>query len=310
MVRRALVIAAAVLAGAVGPPASHAQPAPELSRARDLYASAEAAMKDGRFEDAARDYGAAYELSKDPALFFKIGRAQERAGKCDVALVYYARYLRDGHPTEQFTASTRDRITACGGDPHHPDAGSAAPAQPGSGATSGSAGAAAPGAGSAAPIAGGAAPSAGSAAPPAGSAAPSAGNGTPTDAAAAPAPLATPTIRHKIAWVMTGSAIALTSLGGILAFAARSSENDLRDLYLGFGGQAPAFDARTRKSYDDLVSQGQRYEHLSWAAFGVAGAATLGAVLLFVTGGRAPDAERARITPVVTPGTAGVSVRF
>src|SRR4051812_37587436 len=118
------------LAGATTPSIGQAEPAPDLERARELYRSAESAMQDGRYDDAARDYGAAYELSADPALFYKIGHASERAGKCDVALVYYARYLRDGHPTEQFAASTRDRITACGGDPHNPDAGSAGSAAP------------------------------------------------------------------------------------------------------------------------------------------------------------------------------------
>src|SRR5512139_3157578 len=106
----------AVLAGAIGQPVSRAQPAADLSRARDLYEAAEVAMKDGRFDDAARDYGASFEASKDPALLFKIGRANERAGRCDVALVYYARYLREGRPSEPFTAVTRDRIAACGGD--------------------------------------------------------------------------------------------------------------------------------------------------------------------------------------------------
>src|SRR5258708_5601904 len=93
----------AALAGSITGPVSHAQPAPapasdDIERARDRYVSAEAAMKDGRFDDAARDYGAAYELSKDPALFFKIGHALESAGKCETALIYYARYLRDGAP--------------------------------------------------------------------------------------------------------------------------------------------------------------------------------------------------------------------
>jgi hypothetical protein len=109
--------------------------------------------------------------------------------------------------------------------------------------------------------------------------------------------------------VLTGGAIALASLGGILAYAANSAENDVRDLYIGFAGQTPAFDARTRRSYDDLVAQGRRYQHLSWAAFGVAGAAAIGAAVMFATG-RRPAAEHARITPVVTPSTAGVSVRF
>ncbi|HEX8112553.1 MAG TPA: hypothetical protein VF516_32710, partial [Kofleriaceae bacterium] len=41
------------LGGAIVPPVAHAQPAPDLERARELYRSAEAAMQDGRYEDAA-----------------------------------------------------------------------------------------------------------------------------------------------------------------------------------------------------------------------------------------------------------------
>src|SRR5262245_33064180 len=115
-VRFALTCVAAALA-ATAPAVGHAQPAPDLTRAKDLYLSGEAAMKDGRFDDAARDYGAAYELSQDAALFYKIGHANERAGKCDVALIYFARYLREGKPNEQFAALTREHIKACGGEP-------------------------------------------------------------------------------------------------------------------------------------------------------------------------------------------------
>src|SRR6185369_14145213 len=117
-------------------------------------------------------------------LFYKIGRANERAGKCDAALLYYARYLREGNPSEAFAATTRERITACGGDVHNL-AGSAAPSEPTPSAGSGSSN------GSAAPVSGGggtaAGPSdaggaSGSTAPPAGS-----GNGSAT-----PAPTLTP----------------------------------------------------------------------------------------------------------------------
>ena len=70
-------------------------------------------VHEDRFDDAIRDYGAAYELSRDPALFFKIGRANERAGKCEVAVSYYRRYLRQGHwPVKgdyPLTPSLRDR---------------------------------------------------------------------------------------------------------------------------------------------------------------------------------------------------------
>jgi hypothetical protein len=360
------------LGGALAPPIVRAEPAPDLARARELYRSAEAAMQDGRYDDAARDYGAAYELSADPALFYKIGRASDRAGKCDVALIYYARYLREGKPTEQFTALTRERIAACGGDragsagagsdaagsaggpaagpaagtgttatrdatgrassasaspgPAGVTQGSAASASAGSsssGASPGPAGAAHGGpasahagsspSGASPDSAGGAAASTGatgaegSAAPPEGPA----GAGSAAGSGSTAAALIPPT-REKVAWLMGGGAIALVTLGGVLAYAASSSENDVRDLYAGFAGQPPMFDAQTRKRYDDLIDQGRRYQHLSWAAFGLAGAAAVGVAVLFTVGrGDEPAPPRApAVTPLVGPRGAGVSVRF
>ena len=50
---------------------------------RRLYAAGEQEIAAGAYADAARDYGAAYELTKDPVLFFKIGtRERGRPGKC------------------------------------------------------------------------------------------------------------------------------------------------------------------------------------------------------------------------------------
>jgi hypothetical protein len=316
------VAMAALLAASLADPPSSAQPAPDLERAKELYRIAETAMKDGRFADAVRDYGASYELSKDPALFFKIGRANERAGKCDLALIYYARYLNDGKPTEPFVATTRERMRACGGDVRNVPG--SAPAEPRPGGAEGSAGAVveprpgggdAPAEGSAAkPVgsAGSGAPGEGSGAaraePDGGSAGSAAGSGS--SEASAKAPVLIPTNRHKVAWVMTGGAIALAALGGVLAYAASSSENDVRDLYVGFGGQPATFSDETRKKYDDLVDQGHRFQHLSWASFGLAGAAAVGAAVLFVIGGRDESAQHARVTPIITPSGAGVSVGF
>jgi hypothetical protein len=320
------VVVTALLAG-VASPVGHAQPAPgaELDRAKDLYASGEAAMKDGRYADAVRDYGAAYELSKDPALFFKIARANERAGKCDVALIYYARYLHDGRPAARFVTATRERIVACGGDPQGtaappiapptaaaPSAGSdttAPPRPPGAG--SAATGNAAPAGGPVAPAGGSAAPATGSAAPAAGSAAPAAGSAAIDSAGSASGSTAIPALRNqdKAAWLLAGSSIALITLGGVLAYASSSSESDIRDLYVGFAGQPATFDAQTRKRYDDLIDQGHQYQHLSWAAFGLAGATAVTAAVLFVVG-RPGEAAPQRITPVVTTTSAGVAVRF
>lgn len=286
--RRARVPALIALAGlataGLAPSVSHAQPAADIDRARDLYQSAEAAMKDDRFADAIRDYGASYELSKDPALFFKLGRAHERSGHCEAALIYYARYLREGKPSAPFVATTQDRIAACGGDPAHQGTGEATPPTEPRDLPE-------------RPIL--------PAIPPA----PAPPNGERPAAAAPDSPRMklVPNTRHKIAWVLTGGGVALLALGGVLAYATNASENDVRDLYVGFGGRTATFDAATRQRYDELIDEGRRYERLSWTAFGLAGAAAVGAVTLFVLGRETPQHA---VVPVLTTSTAGVALTF
>jgi hypothetical protein len=323
---------AALLGASIAPGLGRAQPAPdsELGRAKDLYKSAEAAIADGRYDDAARDYGAAYELSKDPALFFKIARANERAGKCDVAVSYYARYLREGKPSEQFAAATRERIAACGGDVRGRD-GSARTVEPRPAPAAGDPGSAgsapvSPGSARPAPVSPGSArpapvsPGSAGSAPVSPGSAGSSPAGSPADADSAGTDAATgsgsaalalvPSNSHKVAWILGGGTIALIALGGVLAYASSSSENDVRDLYVGFAGQPATFDAQTQSRYNDLVDEGRRYQHLSWAAFGLAGAAAVGAAVLFVVGGRDEPAQHARVLPLVTATGAGVAVTF
>ena len=285
MVRRdaaSIVAAVAVaFAGAASRPrAAHAQPGADLDQARQRYGAAEAAMQAGRFDDAVRDYQASYDASRDPALLYKIGRAHERAGRCDAALRYYGRYLREAAPPEAFAATTRERIVACGGDPAAIEAGALpaavlpAPAEP-----------------PAVPP------------PPV----------PPEPAARPPAPALatrTPTNHQKVAWVVVGSGLALATLGGVLAYAANSSENDIRDLYLGFGGQPTAFDDRTRQRYAALIDEGHRYEYLSWTAFGLAGAAAIGSAVLFALGREPSRAQITRVAPILTATGAGVAVAF
>ncbi len=273
------VVIGALIGGSILPHTSRAQPAPapDLVRAKDLYKSAEAAVKDGRFLDAARDYGGAYEITRDPVLFFKIGSANERAGKCDLALIYYGRYLREARPAESFVTITRERIVACGGDPDDHATGSA---------TTGT------GSGSAEPVDTRSGSAAGSAE---GSAA------TATEGSAAGSGSAAPVVMihspNRGAWILVASSIALVTVGGVLAYAANSAESDVDDLYVGFGGQPPTFDARTKKQYEDLIDEGNRYEKLSWVSFGLAGASAIGAAILFY---RHADEATVQVTPAVT----------
>jgi Skp family chaperone for outer membrane proteins len=61
-------------------------------------------------------------------------------------------------------------------------------------------------------------------------------------------------------------------------------EKDLNDLFdIRVMGRPVEFTAETQRRYDDLVSQGKRYQKVSWVAFGAAGVAFATATLLFVT---------------------------
>jgi hypothetical protein len=86
---------------------------PDFAKATELYNAATQATNEGRHADAARDFLAAYGITKDPVLFFKIGGAYEKAGACSDALGYYQRYLDEAKPDENFTALTNERIAAC-----------------------------------------------------------------------------------------------------------------------------------------------------------------------------------------------------
>jgi hypothetical protein len=281
------VVVGALVAGAM------AQPAPDFERAKDLYKSGEEAMKANRFLDAAHDYGGAYEITRDPVLFFKIGSANEKAGKCELALIYYGRYLREARPSESFVTITKDRIRACGGDPN------------GTGAGSGSAGVVTP------PVGTGSGSDAGSAnVPPVGTGSGSAtvGDGSGSAVIGDGSGSATVKIVHhsnKAAWVLAASSVAFVTVGAVLAYSASSSENDINDLYVGIGGQPPRWDERTQQTYQDLVDEGNRYEKLSWVSFGLAGATGIAAAILFVRGGKESSVQ---VAPTASATGGGVSV--
>ncbi len=85
----------------------------EIAQAKKLYTAAEAESRVNKFTEAAKDYTAAYELTKDPALLFKIASAHQNAGACDAAVPYYRQYLEQGAPNAKNTALTKERITKC-----------------------------------------------------------------------------------------------------------------------------------------------------------------------------------------------------
>jgi tetratricopeptide (TPR) repeat protein len=109
------------------------QAAPEAARAAETteataqqqastahHRAGDAAMADGRIDDAIREYMAAYELSPQPALLYNLGRAYAALGRYPDALDYLERFDRDANPQTralvqglpQLIAETRARVSA------------------------------------------------------------------------------------------------------------------------------------------------------------------------------------------------------
>ncbi len=269
---------------------SLAQPAPDFARAKQLYDAGVSELDKGAFSDAVRDFGAAYDITKDPVLFFKIATANEKAGHCDVALVYYARYLHEAKPAPPYIDLTQEHVAACGGDWRSisaptpvvaPDLGSA-----------GSAGS------TERPLATGS--DVGS---DVGSDASMVGNVTGTLGSGAGA-----SVHHTndAPWLMVGGALAFVTAGAVFAYSASSSENDIKDLYVGVTSTTPLYSSAIAKRYQDLLDEGHRYQSLSWASFGVATGFGIAAALLFVHDYNEQQ-KRLMLTPTASPSGAGVS---
>ncbi len=270
---RAAIAAATIGSLAV---AAAAQPAPKIERAKQLYEAATKEMADGKFADAARDYTDAYELTRDPVLFYKIGVANEKAGDCDGALIYYGRYVHDAHPKPEFVELAKARIAACGGDPRSAQAG------------------------------GGDEPAAQPQPPP--SPPPQKIEEKKESPTLTPTPEKKPMAHgQNAAWLMVGGALTFITAGSVLAYATSSSEQDVRDLYVGLEGLPPTYNATTAKHYQDLLDEGHRYEDLAWASFAVAGACAITAAILFETG---PSEHKLAVTPMAAPHTGGIAAAF
>jgi hypothetical protein len=262
-----------------GPASGSAEPAPDFKRAGELYKAAEQAMADKRFDDAARDYGGAYEITRDSLLFFKIASAHDRAGRCAVAVTYYKRYLKEANPSPEFVKLAQSRIDACEGKvttkPTVPSAVDAASV---------------PEVAEPAPV----------------TAAPVTAQGL----------LVPPAPRRVGAWIATGTAIGFVALGTVMALSASSTQSDLDALLAtrNSNGNPPAFDGTTSARYNTLIQNGERYQTLSWISFGVAGAATAAAAYLFVSSRRSETSPLARttLTPTIGRDFAAIatSIRF
>lgn len=115
--RHALLVVAVVLFGMARASAAEAQDAAAASdtagrsddEARALFAAAEIAYSDGRFESALESFQRAYDLSGRPELLYNIGLSAERLRQDERALAAYQGYLRE-RPDTPNRASVEARI--------------------------------------------------------------------------------------------------------------------------------------------------------------------------------------------------------
>jgi hypothetical protein len=73
--------------------------------AQQHYAAGEAAFKLGNFEEAAKQYTAAYEAEKHADLLFNIAQCHRNLGQYDKAIFFLERYLEEAQPVKN-----RERI--------------------------------------------------------------------------------------------------------------------------------------------------------------------------------------------------------
>ncbi|HEY6040259.1 MAG TPA: hypothetical protein VIV58_38510, partial [Kofleriaceae bacterium] len=112
---------------------------------------------------------------------------------------------------------------------------------------------------------------------------------------------------RDLPWIMVGGALAFATAGAVLAYSATSSEQDIKDLYVGVDGKTPVFDTKTQQRYQDLLDEGHRYQYLSWGAFGVAAGFGIAATLIFIHD-HVVEERRVLITPTATPSSAGAAL--
>jgi hypothetical protein len=305
--RFALGVATGLALALAAPTSSYAQDS-ELDTAKAHYKAAMDAEKAGNYAGAALEYGIAYDIMKDPILFFKIGVANEKAGKCNIALTYFARYLKEGNPTDEYKRLTEEKVAGCkatlgisdggakptGGDGGTGDTGGGA-VEPDLGGGSGGGDTGAGGTGGGELGAGG-----------------DLGAGGPafTDGGGT-------TWKRSAAWISTGATIGLLAVGTVLYMSGEGSEEDIEAL-IDFRDQQgrPVPFEEVEDQYNDLVDEGERFDKLATYAFISAGVGAAAAVTLFVLDAKSGGHEKPvgfvarrrtpRVAPRLGPETAGV----
>jgi len=303
---------------------AHAQ---DFEGARLHFNYGNAAFGVKHYKTAAAEFLAAYEIVKDPVLWYNIGESRERAGNGKGAVEAYRAYLK-GVPTAQDRVAVDLRIKrivarryklpsqSSPGDnpaavarvtpppPVAPPPVAPTPAAPTT-----------PRPVAPAPVVTAPPPVAPSPSPP------------PVHLEPAPAPVVTtspaplapaPTLvdrqpprSRKLwtgAWVSFGITLAALGAGVGLSVAANARGNDLaeRASFVRPDGQPNAFDPVQQSAYTQIADEGRLYERVAIGCYAAAGVAAVATTVLFIVDGRRNKASHAMVAPTVGKGTAGL----
>lgn len=283
---------------------------PDYADAKQHYADAEKAAQERDWAQAAKEYGIAYDITRDPVLFFKLGNAYQLSGDCTRAVEYFQRYLAEAKPSAEYQADTQARIAKC--DSGLADASTGTATDTGINGTNGT------NAGDAKPPA----------EPPETTAPVTTTPGLEEAAAAAEADLVStgtdseqvgqptflddePTWQETAAWTSVGVSFALLSASAILGLSANSREEDIDNLfrYRDSEGNPAEFEATVQKRYENLIEEGEDLNTMSKFALGLAGVSTASAIVFFVLESSAsPESDGlSSIAPTATKDSLGVS---
>jgi hypothetical protein len=247
---------------------------PDFKAAAEHYKAADAAMASGNYTGAALEYGIAYDITKDPILFFKIGTANEKAGKCGIALTYFQRYLKEGNPSDEYRRLTEEKIAGCKAAIGSTDSGSG-----------GGDGGGGSGDGVLDPDSLGGGDTGGG-----GDAGGGGGDAVGDGAGGGLGPSFTDrggSWKRSAAWISTGVTIGMLAVATVLYMSAEGSEEDLQALidFRDQDGNPVPFN-EVQQQYDDLVDEGERFDRLSTYAFVAAGVGAATAITFFVLDAR------------------------
>ena len=264
--------------------------AQDYAAAGQHFDAAQEAFAAGKFELAAREYQAAFDITKESTLLQSIGESWQRAGNQGKALAAYKAYLQ-ASPQAPDRVAIEERIKAI----EAAQAEAAKPAQPTQ----------APGQ------------------PPAVAGQPSVAQGQPPAVPAPPPAVETappitppepPPSKLRIAgWISVASAVALVTGGAVIGLGAQSRADELRRrTTLVTGDQPLVYTDSEREAYTTLQSEGKSYNTAAIALFAVGGVAAATAITLFIVDFvRKPKAEphkQVLMLPTLGPGTVGLSL--